>query len=55
MKITWLTFPSIFAQKLREKKIFQGTQKLYMTYLELFPIQIVVPKSTELKLVLNVS
>lgn len=57
MKITWLTFLSIFTQKLREKeKYFKDlNKKFYLTYLELFPIQIVVLKRMELKLALNVS
>lgn len=57
MKITWLTFLSIFTLKLRVKeKYFKDlNKKLYLTYLELFPIQIVVLKRMELKLALNVS
>lgn len=57
IKITWLTFLTIFTQKLREKEKYfrELDKKFYLICLELFPIQIAVPKRMKLKLTLNVS
>lgn len=50
-------FPIYFYTEVERKKNYfkELNKKVHMTYLELFPSQIVVPKSMELKLILNVS
>lgn len=50
-------FPIYFYTEVERKKNYfkELNKKLHMTYLELFPSQIVVLKSMELKLILNVS